>query len=286
MIRAIFFDIDGTLVTKGAKALESTKHAIAEAQKKGIICGVSTGRGPAHLSEQIDSLKLDVFITYNGQLVYTKKETIRAEAFPEKVLADLVSFSDRYKRQISFGSRRNFEGSFLMRFGQNKWAKKIVRFLPNHFPVGMAKNVLGFVRFYQKRTRYHEMDILKEPIYQCVLLSPESETVKLKERFPDCHFTRSNPYVVDIIPKGGSKIQGIKECVDYYGFSMDEVMAFGDSWNDLEMLKGVGIGVAMGNAQEDIKQIADYVTDSNEEDGIYNAMHHFGVIGERKHDKN
>lgn len=278
MIKAVFFDIDGTLVNKKAKALASTRKAIAEAQEKGIICGIATGRGPAHLSGQIDELKLDVFVTYNGQLVYTEGETIRSETFAEEVLSDLVSFSDRYKRQITFGSRRNFEGSSLMRFGQNKLAKKVVQFLPRHFPVGAAKKVLGYLRFYKTKTRYHELDILKEPIYQCVLLSPESETPRLRERFPECHFTRSNPYAVDIIPKGGSKIQGIQACIDYFGLSMNEVMAFGDSWNDVEMLKGVGVGVAMGNAQKDIKDIADYVTDSNENDGIYQAMKHFNVI--------
>lgn len=278
MIKAIFFDIDGTLVNKKAKALTATRKAIAEAQEKGIICGIATGRGPVHLSDQIDSLKLDVFVTYNGQLVYNNEDTIRAEALSEEVLSELVSFSDQYNRQITFGSRRNFEGSKLMRFGQNKLAKKIVGKLPNHFPVEAAKKILGYLRFYQRKTRYHELDILKEPIYQCVLLSPESETVNLKARFPECHFTRSNPYTVDIIPKGGSKIKGIQACIDYYGIAMDEVMAFGDSWNDLEMLKGVGVGVAMGNAEEDIKAVADYVTDSNEAEGIYKAMRHFSVI--------
>lgn len=283
MIKAIFFDIDGTLVNRNAKALASTKKAIAEAQEKGIICGIATGRGSVHLSEQIGSLNLDVFVTYNGQLVYTKEESIRAEAFSEEVLAKLVSFSDKYKRQIIFGSRRKFEGSSLMRFGQNKLAQKAVRFLPSHFPVATAEKILGYLRFYKTKTRYHELDILKEPIYQCVLLSPESEATELRERFPECHFTRSNPYAVDIIPKGGSKIQGIQACINYYNLSMDEVMAFGDSWNDIEMLKEVGIGIAMGNAEKEIKEIADYVTDSNEAEGIYNAMKYFGVIeGARK----
>lgn len=278
MIKAIFFDIDGTLVNKSAKALESTKRGIALAQAQGIICGVATGRSPVHLSQQIDALNLDVFVTYNGQLVYTKEATIRAEHFSDETLSRIVSFSDHFHRQIMFGGRRRLAGSSLMRFGQKKWAKRLLRFLPNHFPVALARKLSNRFSSHRKGQRYHELDILRESIYQCVLLSPKSEITALKEQLPDCHLTRSNPYTVDIIPSGGSKLVGIQKCMDYFDIALDEVMAFGDSWNDLEMLSGVGFGVAMGNAEEDIKKAADYVTKTNEEDGIYQALVHYDVI--------
>ncbi|ALS35950.1 Cof subfamily protein (haloacid dehalogenase superfamily) [Enterococcus rotai] len=278
MIKAIFFDIDGTLVNKNAKALESTKQAIALAQEQGIICGVATGRGPVHLSQQIDELNLDVFVTYNGQLVYTKDETIRADHFPEETLRRIVTFSDDYHRQIMFGSRKSLEGSSLMRFGQKKWAKKLSRFLPKRFPVTIAKNLVSRFSIHRKDQRYFDLDILKEPIYQCVLLSAKSEESFLKKQLEGCHLTRSNPYTVDIIPAGGSKLVGIKRCAEHFNLSLDEVMAFGDSWNDLEMLSHVGYGVAMGNAEEEIKKVAKYVTKSNEEDGIYQALSHYDVI--------
>nr|OTO08196.1 hypothetical protein A5880_002466 [Enterococcus sp. 4G2_DIV0659] len=119
---------------------------------------------------------------------------------------------------------------------------------------------------------------MKEPIFQCVLLSPKSELDFLSEHLPNCQLTRSNPYTLDIIPAGGSKIVGIQACAEYFEFTLDEVMAFGDSWNDVEMLHGVGIGVAMGNAEDEVKQISDYVTKTNEEDGIYHALKHYDVI--------
>ncbi|MEI5989665.1 hypothetical protein A5881_001158 [Enterococcus termitis] len=278
MIKAIFFDIDGTLVNKNAKALETTKRAIKLAQAQGIICGVATGRGPVHLSQQIDELNLDVFVTYNGQFVYTKDETIRAVPFSDDVLRNIVRFSDTHHRQIMFGSKDNFEGSSLMRFGQKKWAKKLTRFLPKRFPVALAKNLISRFSLHRKNQRYHDLAILQEPIYQCVLLSAKSEERFLKEQLPDCHLTRSNPYTVDIIPIGGSKLVGIQQCIDHFDILLEEVMAFGDSWNDLEMLSHVGVGVAMGNAEEEIKEAAKYVTKSNEEDGIYHALRHYGVI--------
>ncbi|MGM0218419.1 Cof-type HAD-IIB family hydrolase [Enterococcus sp. AZ126] len=278
MIKAIFFDIDGTLMNKNTKILASTKQAIIKAQAQGILCAVATGRGPVHLSRQIDELNFDIFVTYNGQFVYTKEKTIRAEHFTDETLKRIVSFSDSYHQQILFGSRHNIEGSSLMRFGQKKWAKKIVRFLPKYFPVKFAKNLISRFSIHRKPQRYYDLDILNEPIYQCVLLSPESELDFLSEQLPGCQLTRSNPYTLDILPKGGSKLVGIQKCAEYFGFTLDEVMAFGDSWNDLEMLSGIGFGVAMGNAENEVKNVAKYVTSTNDEDGIYNALVHYDVI--------
>lgn len=82
------------------------------------------------------------------------------------------------------------------------------------------------------------------------------------------------------MPKNGSKIKGIKEFLAYEGIAMEEAMAFGDHFNDVEMLEGVGIGVAMGNAQPITKASADFVTDTNDHDGIKKALIHFGIIAE------
>lgn len=278
MIKAIFFDIDGTLMNKNDKALESTKRGIAFAQERGILCGVATGRGPVYLSQQIDALNFDVFVTYNGQLVYTNETTIWEEPFSDETLSRIVSFADRHHRQIIFGSRRSIEGSSLMRFGQKKWAKKLVRFWPKYFPMPLFKNIVSRFSIHRKAQRYHDLDVLKNPIYQCVLLSPQSEESVLKEQLLDCHITRSNSFTVDIIPAGGSKLSGIQKCVEHFNIPLDKVMAFGDSWNDIEMLDGVGIGVAMGNGEENVKKVANYVTGTNEEDGIYQALMHYGVI--------
>ncbi|WP_321385820.1 Cof-type HAD-IIB family hydrolase [uncultured Enterococcus sp.] len=280
MIKMILFDIDGTLVNKHAHALDSTKKAIIAAQQQGIICGVATGRGPIHLTEQIDALNLDVFVTYNGQLVYTKDATLHAQAFSKETLERIVDFADAGHRQMMFGGRTRMEGSSLMKFGQNSRAKRLARFIPKWFPISFAKNFLVKFRPGKKECRYHELNILDEEIYQCVLLSPVEEKDYLEQQLPDCTLTRSNPYVVDIIPQGGSKLRGIKKCMAHFQLSLDEVMVFGDNWNDIEMLEGAGIGVAMGNAPAGVKAVADYVTDSNEEHGIFRALVHYDILKE------
>ncbi len=277
-INAVFFDIDGTLVTHQAKALDSTKESITQLKSQGIICGLATGRGPVRLDQQIDKLALDVFVTYNGQYVYTRDQVLYADAFPTELVAKIAAYCDQNKRQILFGSHDELAGSSIMSIGQKAWTKRLQRFLPK------ARNSLFFKQVAQKisrtgnKQRYQDLPILKKPIYQCVLISPESEQPMLEKLFPECKFTRSNPYTVDIIMKQNSKSVGIQIVGNHLGFTLDQCMAFGDSWNDTEMLQSVGLGVAMGNANEDIKLLADYVTTSNTEDGIYNALRHYTII--------
>ncbi len=278
MIKALFFDIDGTLVNSHGRALVSTKKAIEQARQKGIICAVATGRGPFHLQEQIDHLTLDAFVTYNGQLAYNENEILYAQPFSKEILQKIVAFADENHRQIMFGSQDRLEGSSLMMMGQSAGMKRFARFLPKKFPVRKMKKLLQKFSPHKREERYSTLDILNEPIYQCVLLSPESETEKLANLFPECHFTRSNNYTVDIVLKGGSKFIGIKNVISHFGIQMEEVMAFGDSWNDCEMLQNVGVGVAMGNALPAIKELADHTTDTNDQDGIYKALVAYDLI--------
>jgi Cof subfamily protein (haloacid dehalogenase superfamily) len=93
-----------------------------------------------------------------------------------------------------------------------------------------------------------------------------------------CEFGRWHPAFVDITAKGNTKQNGIDQFIKHFGFKLEETMAFGDGGNDIGMLRHAGIGIAMGNAKDDVKAVADYVTDTVDEDGIYKAMKHFGII--------
>lgn len=278
MIKAIFFDIDGTLVNNQSKALDSTKKAINYARKNGILCGVATGRSPIRLKEIIDELELDMYVVYNGQLVFTADRAIVDQPFDQSTLKKIVQFADENHRQIIFGGRDQLAGSTTMLLGQSLLIKRFIRFLPKKFPVRLMKKGLQLFSPHRQKKRYETLEILNEPIYQCILLSQESEQDKLEKYFPECSFQRSNAYTVDIIPKGGSKLSGIKIFAKEKGIEMSEIMAFGDHYNDIDMLKGVGIGVAMGNAQDEVKNVADFVTQTNEKNGISEGLKHFGLI--------
>ena len=89
---------------------------------------------------------------------------------------------------------------------------------------------------------------------------------------------RWHPDFTDMIPADGGKPRGIRCFMERHGFTREQTMAFGDGGNDIAMLRFAGIGVAMGNANDEVKASADYVTDDVDHDGIMNALRHFGVI--------
>ena len=95
---------------------------------------------------------------------------------------------------------------------------------------------------------------------------------------PGIKFTSWNMGGADGIPASGGKATGIAKVLEHYGIDKSETMAFGDGQNDVDMFSAVGTAVAMGNACRAAKEAADYITDNVDEDGIWNALKHFGVL--------
>ena len=95
---------------------------------------------------------------------------------------------------------------------------------------------------------------------------------------PGCDFLRWASTGVDIVPSGRDKADGIEAYLSHYGIPLTDYMAFGDEHNDVGMIRRAPIGVAMGNGNEDVKAVADYVTTDIDDNGIWNALKHFGVL--------
>ena len=106
----------------------------------------------------------------------------------------------------------------------------------------------------------------------------EEEEKEIRPSIPTCEIGRWYPSFADITAKGDTKQKGIDEIIRYFGIKLEETMAFGDGGNDITMLRHAAIGVAMGQAKENVKAAADYVTAPIDEDGISKAMKHFGII--------
>ena len=260
MIKAVFFDIDGTLVSFDThKVPQSTLEAIKKLQSKGIKVFVATGRHPSILSEgnNVHEIDFDGFVTLNGQYCFTKEnEVIYEKSIHRDDIVSLLKFLEKNKFPCAFVEDRDIYMNYI-----------------DDVVVNLLKSVNVPLPPIEDIERAKDGKIFQINPY----VNVEFEE-KLMKILPNCEATRWSPAFSDVIPAGGGKHVAIEKIMEYYGYNKDEIIAFGDGGNDKTMLMAAGIGVAMGNANEDVKEIADYVTTSVDEDGILNALKHFEII--------
>ena len=119
---------------------------------------------------------------------------------------------------------------------------------------------------------------LKEKVYQLNVFVSEEEEGDFMHLMPNSKTARWTSHFTDIIPRNGGKNKGIDAIINHFGIKLEETMAFGAGGNDIDMLKHAGIGIAMENARDDVKEIADFITTSVDDDGITNALKHYNVL--------
>lgn len=255
-IRAAFFDIDGTLLPFGATALPvGTRKALDQLRENGIRIFLATGRPPVHLPHlhAFDDITFDGYVTMNGQYCFDAQGVIYSEPLPQKALEMLVPYLAQSDLAISFVER---DYAYLNRNNA----------LSDGFRRQMEMPIDDPVRS------------LTEPTYQLSAFLPQDTEAEFMAHCPGCKSVRWSPDFADILPADGGKTCGVGKVLEHYGWTAEQAIAFGDGDNDTDMLRYVGIGVAMGNAGEPVKAAADYVTAKDVEDGITKALRHFGLI--------
>ena len=115
-------------------------------------------------------------------------------------------------------------------------------------------------------------------VYQVTLFTSREDVNKIVSNLTYSKCTGWNSFGSDVISNGGGKAKGIEEILHHYGIKKEETMAFGDGENDIDMLAYCQIGIAMGNAHEDLKKVADYITEDIDNNGVELALKHFGLI--------
>ena len=121
-------------------------------------------------------------------------------------------------------------------------------------------------------------EVIKQGILQITPFLTEDQERTILPHIPGTTSARWYPAFCDLTSATADKANGIRAIAEYMGINISETMAFGDGGNDLSMLRAAGVGVAMGNALDEVKAHADYVTSSVDEDGIANALKHFEII--------
>lgn len=256
MIKAAFFDVDGTLYSHESKGIpESARKALDALREKGILVFLATGRNFEEVDKlRVGELAFDGYVMLNGQLC-TDGE-----------------------RRLIFGS--TIEGSDAQYL--------LDAFESREFPVVLVEEDRMYINFVDETVCKAQEAISSElprvqeyegaPLYQIVCYGGKERERMLKEKLSGCKITRWCPYGMDVISKNGGKVTGIQKMLELFHIAQEEVIAFGDGENDIEMLKFAGIGVAMGNADDEVKAAADYVTTDIDEDGICNALKYWKIL--------
>lgn len=259
MIKAIFFDIDGTLLSHQSKSVPaSTKEALRSLKEKGIYTFIATGR---HISEMADlplqDLEFEGYITLNGQYCYNNDELIYDLPIHQDDINCLLHYIDKHPFPCMFVEKDQMYINY-----HNEAVQTVQEAISTPLPfLGDLNN--GYT----------------QPIYQVIPYDiNENKETELLSHMPHCKRTRWHELAIDIIPSTGGKQNGIQKVLDYYHLSQAETMAFGDGHNDIDMLTFVKYGIAMGNATKELKDIADDITDDIDYDGIMNALKKYNVL--------
>ena len=242
MIKAIFFDIDGTLVSfKTRQIPDSTVQAIKQIRDNGTKVFIATGRHFSSITN-LGEAEFDGYITMNGCYCLTSPgNVILKRSIPQ---SDVNSFIDYLQEVREFPCVFVEEDRLSLNYVDEE-AEYLLTLLNNRsFPS-------------------HPLDYYRDKeIFQMTAFFKQEEEEEVMRALPNCSPMRWYPTFADVISKGVDKGVGIDQFCEYFGFSREETMAIGDGGNDVEMLQHAGIGVAMGNARDEVKQVADYVTDS------------------------
>lgn len=257
MIKAVFIDWDGTLYSHSQKKiLESAYKAIKALKKNGVLPFLCTGRTPKEMT-WFDTSRLDIegSILSNGQIGIDKNNNVIFNKPIEGRLKDeLIKIYNSKSMSMYLGTFDdiilNFEDEAIRRT-QNAVSSPIPHVKP-----------------------YEGQDIYIASVFS---LDPKKydEIWKLEDH---AFITSWGQKALDIMAKGSTKSSAVDEIIKHYGIDISETMGLGDGDNDIDFLEHCGIGVAMGNGNERVKAISDYITTSVDDDGIYNAFKHFNLI--------
>ncbi len=246
-IRIAFFDIDGTLVDPATGRISpNTIRALTGLQQRGIKICVATGRPTASLPD-FGGLHFDAFCTFNGSLCYTDNEIIHRSPIAPEDVRTVLKNAAQIGRPVSVAVRN--------RLAANGWDEDLAGYY----------RLAGF-----ELTVAEDFDsVLEEEVYQIMLGCREPDHPNIIRDTKGVSITFSWNRAADVIPAGSGKAQAIRKILEHYHLDSTQALAFGDGYNDMDMLQAVGTGVAMGNADARLKEIADDVCGHVSEDGIY-----------------
>jgi 5-amino-6-(5-phospho-D-ribitylamino)uracil phosphatase len=236
-IKLVALDMDGTLLNQKGQISEANQAAIQTAKEKGIFVVLSTGRSLITSREHADALELNSYlVTVNGSEIWDpNRELVERNLVKSDLIEWMWQLSQQHKTKFwALSTKRNWHDEMPEDIHTLEWMK------------------FGFN--------------IDDDATRALILNE----LQAKGEFELSNSTLTN---IEVNSAGINKARGLETVCSRLGIEMKNVMAVGDSMNDLAMIKEAGVGVAMGNAQDIVKEAADWVTATNEEDGVAKAIH-------------
>lgn len=260
--KVLVLDIDGTLTNSQKKITEKTKEALERVQQAGTIVVLASGR-PTHGVEPIaQEIGLDRFggyiLSYNGaKMIQAKtREVVYSQNIPAEWVPSLYQFAQQ--NQVSIISYHNSQ--IITEQPDNPYAQ--IEANVNKMQIKQVENFAEEIQY---------------PVTKCIMLGDgdylEQLEPKAVETFGDrLNIYRSEPYFLEIMPQHIDKAYSLGKLLEMLNLSREQMVACGDGFNDLSMIRFAGLGVAMANAQPVVKEAADYLAPSCDEDGVVKVI--------------
>ena len=259
MIKALIFDLDGTIVRPdtGTYSAETAK-AFAALRKKGIYLIAATGRSPYELkvTKMIDGLSFDAIVCLNGQYCYTETTDLFINAFPEEQAEQMLKI---------------IEESGVPCAVIEKDGTTINKVLP------YVEAVQAGINMPVPKLRDLN-DANRKGIIMLTAFLPEEEESTFLQALPPVISARWSPNATDLLPAGSGKSSGVEIALKHFGLKWEDTYAFGDGDNDYEMLKCAGKGFAMQNSRKCLLNGEFEIVDSVYHDGVVKTLHQYGIL--------
>ncbi|MBR6013948.1 MAG: HAD family phosphatase [Selenomonadaceae bacterium] len=265
-VKIIFSDIDGTFLNSKKKVTDLTVKAIHSLLEKNLKFVLVSARMPEAIYPILDTINLPriPIISYSGALVLNEYE---------KILYDKKISAENSKNILTEVFNRWEDISVGYYSGRKWYVQKIDHRI--EYEMNSTKVRAEIENF----SNLIEKNILPNKIFiRCEPPTCKEMDFVLNEKFKNLNIVRSAPHLLEIMDKTVTKAEGIKILLDYYGITKDEAAAFGDNYNDIEMLKYIPRSVAMANAPDGVKKYARFITDSNDDSGIYTYLKKIEII--------
>lgn len=261
----IVLDLDGTLTNRDKVITPRTRDALMEAQKRGKKVVLASGRptqGVAPLAKELELSRFGGYIlSYNGGIIINCEtgEMVFSRQLPVEANRRIIELAMEHRVDIL-----TYEGDHLV-VNNRECPYAGIESRINHMPMQEVEDMISYVDFaVPKFLMLDDGDYL-------ALVEPRVKAA-LGKNFS---VYRSEPHFLEILPKGIDKAQSLERLLETLGMPREEMIACGDGYNDLSMIRFAGLGVAMENAVLPVRKAADYITDSNNEDGVGKVVEKF-----------